>query len=117
MRLKQRDSTKHMDLTAKYMRGLGDANRLAILQLLVERGQMNVSQIVEALGDIAQARVSDHLACLKWCRFVETRREGRFVYYYLSDPRVLQVLALVRELADENAEQLASCERIPAEGL
>lgn len=104
-----------MDIAAKYMRGLGDSNRLAILQLLAERGQMNVSEIVEALGDIAQARVSDHLACLKWCHYVGTRREGRFVYYYIKDPRVSQLLNLVQELAGENADQLASCERIKEE--
>lgn len=112
MRLKPRESTKHMDIAAKYMRGLGDSTRLAILQLLADRGELNVSQIVEALGDIAQARVSDHLACLKWCHYVDTKREGRYVYYYIKDPRVLNVLALIEELASENAEQLASCERI-----
>lgn len=101
-----------MEVAAKYMRGLGDSNRLAILQLLAERGQLNVSEIVEALGDIAQARVSDHLACLKWCHYVDTKREGRFVYYYIKDSRVLHLLELVQELAGENAEQLTSCERI-----
>ncbi|MNS40171.1 HTH-type transcriptional repressor CzrA [compost metagenome] len=112
MRLKPRESTKHMDVTAKYMRGLGDPTRLAILHLLAEQGDMNVSEIVAALGDIAQARVSEHLACLKWCHYVDTKRNGRFVYYYIKDPRVLQVLQLVNELAGENAEQLASCGRI-----
>ena len=115
MRLQPRESTKHMDIAAKYMRGLGDSTRLAILQLLAERGEMNVSEIVTALGDIAQARVSDHLACLKWCHYVDTKRHGRFVYYYIKDPRVLQLLQLVTDLAGENADQLASCRRIKEE--
>jgi DNA-binding transcriptional ArsR family regulator len=115
VRLKLRESTKHMDIAAKYMRGLGDSTRLAILEILAERGEMNVSQIVEALGDISQARVSDHLACLKWCHYVDTKRNGRFVHYFIKDPRVLQVLALIQELANENAESLSSCGRIQDE--
>lgn len=115
MKLKPRESTKHMDIAAKYMRGLGDPTRLTILQLLLERAEMSVSEIVQALGDIPQARVSDHLACLKWCHYVEAKREGRFVYYFIKEQRVIQLLQLVGELADQNAEQLASCERIREE--
>ena len=112
MQLKEREKTRHMDLAAKYMRGLGDSTRLMILQLLTDREEMSVSELVEALGDIAQARVSDHLACLKWCRYVSSRRQGRFVFYRIEDRRVVQLVALAKELADENAEQLTSCHRI-----
>lgn len=115
MKLKPRESTKHMDIAAKYMRGLGDSTRLTILKLLKDRGEMSVSEIVHALGDVPQARVSDHLACLKWCHYVEAKREGRFVYYYIKDPRVVDLLMLVEDLAVQNAGQLASCKRIQEE--
>lgn len=115
MKIKARESTRHMDLAAKYMRGLGDSTRLAILELLKERGKMSVSEIVLALGDVPQARVSDHLACLKWCHYVEAAREGRFVYYYIKDPRVMKLLKLVEALSAQNAEPLASCQRIEEE--
>ena len=32
-----------------------------------------------------QAKVSNHLACLRWCGFVATRREHRTVHYRLAD--------------------------------
>lgn len=112
MRLQPRASTQHMNLVAKFMRGLGDPTRLAILQMLADRGELNVSEIVEALGDIAQARISDHLACLKWCHYVDAKRKGRFVYYFVKDPRVLHLLALVQALAAEHAEELGPCGRI-----
>lgn len=107
-----RESTAAYALAAKYLRGLGDPTRLTILQLLTTRGEMNVSQLVEALGDIPQGRLSDHLACLKWCNYVASRREGRFIYYFIKDARVLAILELVRGLATENAAQIEACPRL-----
>lgn len=112
MKPKLREATEHNALTAKYLRGIADPTRLTILQLLADNGEMNVGQLIEALGSIPQARVSDHLACLKWCHFVSTRRDGRFVYYRIEDPQVLNVIHLVTALAEKNAEQLAACDRI-----
>src|ERR687884_2284590 len=74
------------DLVAKYFRALGDATRVRILMLLRER-EYSVGELVAALG-AAQPRVSNHLACLRWCGFVAARREHRTVYYRLADPRV-----------------------------
>lgn len=111
MKSKLRESTAGNAQAAKYLRGLGDPTRLTILQLLAEQGQMNVSQLVQATG-APQGRLSDHLACLKWCNYVDSRREGKFVYYFISDVRVLAILNLAQELAAENADQLSECPRI-----
>jgi DNA-binding transcriptional ArsR family regulator len=99
------------DLVAKYFRGLGDATRVRILGLLEERGEMSVTELVVAVGQ-AQSKVSNHLACLRWCGFVDAQREGRIVRYRVSDRRVAQLLVLARELLADNAEHVAACERI-----
>jgi DNA-binding transcriptional ArsR family regulator len=65
------------DLVAKYFRGLGDPIRLRILELLQSEGELTVGALVRRLG-LPQPRVSNHLACLRWCGFVEARREGRY---------------------------------------
>jgi DNA-binding transcriptional ArsR family regulator len=96
---------------AKYFRGLGDATRVRILGLLEERGEMSVTELVVAVGQ-AQSKVSNHLACLRWCGFVDAQREGRIVRYRVSDRRVAQLLVLARELLADNAEHVAACERI-----
>ena len=75
----------------------------------------NVSEIVNAIGG-SQSRVSNHLACLRWCGFVTTRREGLFVYYYISDPRVRDILRLGQEVAREHEEGLLTCVRLPSPG-
>jgi ArsR family transcriptional regulator, cadmium/lead-responsive transcriptional repressor len=99
------------DLVAKYFRGLGDPTRVRILELLQEHGELPVGELVQRLGQ-SQPKVSNHLACLRWCGFVETRREHPSVYYRIADARVAQLLALGRALLEDNAEHVAACRRI-----
>ena len=96
------------DLVAKYFRGLGDPIRLRILELLQSEGELSVGALVERLGQ-PQPKVSNHLACLRWCGFIETRREGRVVYNRIADPRVAQILDLAESLLADNAEHVAAC--------
>lgn len=99
------------DLVAKYFRGLGDPTRLRILDLLREQGELSVGELVERLG-IAQTKVSNHLACLRWCGFLEARREHRTVYNRISDERVTELLDLAHGLLADNEEHVAACQRI-----
>ena len=104
-----------LDLVAKYFKVLSDSTRVRILKLLEERGELSVSELVEALGE-SQPKVSNHLACLRWCGFVHTRREHPSVLYRVADERVLAVLALGRALLGDNAEHVAACRRVDGKG-
>jgi DNA-binding transcriptional ArsR family regulator len=99
------------DLVAKYFRGLGDPSRLRIVELLRDEGELSVGELVERLG-LPQPKVSNHLACLRWCGFIEARRDGRTVYNRISDPRVEAMLGLAHSLLADNAEHVAACCRI-----
>ena len=99
------------DLVAKYFRGLGDPIRLRILELLRRDGELSVGELVQRLA-LPQPQVSNHLACLRWCGFVETRREGRTVYNRIADERVKAMLELAESLLADNAEHVAACCRI-----
>ena len=96
---------------AKYFRGLGDPTRLRIRELLRDKGELSVGELVERLG-LPQPQVSNHLACLRWCGFVEARREHRTVYNRIADERVAQMVELADALLEENAEHVAACCRI-----
>jgi len=100
------------DLVAKYFRALGDPTRVRILGLLQADGELSAGELVRRLG-LPQPKVSNHLACLRWCGFVTTRREHRVVYYRLADQRVAAILDLAQGLLDENGDQVAACCRIP----
>lgn len=97
-------------LLAKFARGLGDPTRLRILRLLLDKPR-SVSQIIGHLS-MPQSRVSNHLACLKWCGYVAAERRGRTIIYRLIDARVRAVIALMQSIVADNAAHLATCMRI-----
>jgi DNA-binding transcriptional ArsR family regulator len=103
-------STNVPDLTAKFFRGLGDPTRVKILHLLLD-GDKNVGELVEMVGS-PQGRVSSHLACLRWCGYVISYRDGKNVYYTLADPRVKDLLEMARLILTDNAERIIASQVI-----
>lgn len=97
-------------LLAKYFRAFGDPTRLHILELLSER-ELSVGEIVTRIGT-SQPRTSAHLACLRWCGFVSTRREHRTVHYRFADQRTQSILELARAMLAGNAEHVAACQTL-----
>ena len=76
-------------------KALGDPNRVrALLALLQE--ELCVCQVVELLG-LAPSTVSKHMAVLKQAGLVESRKEGRWVYYRAA---ATEVPAEVTEVLD-----------------
>jgi ArsR family transcriptional regulator, cadmium/lead-responsive transcriptional repressor len=103
------------ELVAKYFRALGDLTRVRILELLREHGELSVGELVERLA-LSQPKVSNHLACLRWCGFLVTRREHPAVLYRIADDRVTELLAVGRALLADNAEHVAACRRVDSPG-
>ncbi len=96
------------ELLGKYFRALGDPTRVRILELLREHGELSVSELVGRLGQ-SQPKVSNHLACLRWCGFVVGERQHRTVRYRLVDDRVTTAIDLARSLLGDNAEHIRAC--------
>lgn len=104
-----------VEVVGRFFRALGDPARLRLLEFLLG-GEHTVTECVRQIG-LSQGRVSSHLACLAGCGYVEARREGRFTWYKLADPRVADLVALARSMAADNAASLAACAHIaPAPG-
>ena len=72
---------------ADKLKSLSDPHRLRIIQLL-RMGELAVSDMAELL-ESELVTVSHHLQILKSSGLVQTRREGRFIYYSLR-PELLQ---------------------------
>lgn len=102
---------QHEEILAKFFHGLSDLTRLKIMELLLDEGEKNVSELVAALGQ-PQSRISNHLACLRWCGYVDSRREGKFVYYRVADPRVRQMIELARGVIADHTAAILSCTRM-----
>lgn len=95
------------ELEARFFKALADRTRVRMLRLLGER-ERTVSELVEAVGS-SQGRVSSHLMCLRWCGFVETRREGKYVYYRLADRAVRELLQLADGMIARSAQNILTC--------
>lgn len=101
------DHRTGLEQKTKLFRGFSDSSRLAILESLRE-GTRSVSEIVEATG-LTQSNASNHLACLLGCGLVAREQRGRYVYYRLSDPRVVDLLELSDALLGGVASEIDSC--------
>ena len=66
-------------------KALADESRLRIIMML-RRSELCVCQIIEILG-LANSTVSRHLSILHDARLLENRKDGRWVYYRLADPK------------------------------
>jgi DNA-binding transcriptional ArsR family regulator len=80
-------------------RSLSDENRLRIL-LCVSEAKKSVSGIVEELN-LSQPLVSHHLKELRRSLLVKVERRGPFVYYEIADPRIVEILAALKDLATD----------------
>ncbi len=83
--------------TLAALKALGDENRLRALLACSEQ-ELCVCQITELL-QLAPSTVSKHMSILRQADLVDSRKEGRWIYYRLSTEfAVAPVRALVEEL-------------------
>ena len=98
------------DLLARFYRALGDPTRLALLAFCAA-GERTGSECVAYAG-LTQGRVSAHLGCLVDCGLIEVRREGRFAYYQVTDPRVAELVGIGASMVADHAAGVAACTRV-----
>jgi ArsR family transcriptional regulator len=105
------------DLTymANLYMALADRTRLRILNLLRD-GEVCVADFTEVLGS-SQPKISRHLAYLRNVGVVDTRRDGKWIYYYISqldDPSVRNIIIAAlnslstREICATDTDRYAS---------
>jgi len=75
---------------------LANEDRLLLLCQL-SQGEMCVSDLEQAL-DIHQPTLSQQLGVLRGEGVVNTRREGKNIFYSVADPSMLEILALLYRL-------------------
>lgn len=101
-------------LGAKLFGGFADPTRLAILWALA-RGEKRVVDLVSEVRT-SQPNISGHLACLKDCGLVSSRPEGRQVFYRISSPEVLELLAAAERVLSAHGHRVRLCPRYAARG-
>lgn len=88
------------------LKSLANPDRLLLLCELAQR-ECNVGQLEQALG-IAQPTLSQQLAVLRDAQLVDTRRDGKHIYYRIASDEALAVLRVLHEQFCRRAEAAGS---------
>ena len=78
------------------MQAMAHPLRLKIL-CLVGSQELSVLEIVDAVGT-SQSNISQHLAVLRDHGILAARKDANRVFYRIGDARVLQMIALTRQI-------------------
>lgn len=84
------------DAAGQLLKVLGNPDRLLLLCQLVA-GELNVGELEERL-QIVQPTLSQQLGVLRREGLVDTRRDGRQIYYSISSPEALAVIQTLYRL-------------------
>src|SRR5690554_337319 len=82
---------------AAMLRLLSNEHRLLALCLLLEYGEMSVTELVQRL-DLGQSALSQHLAKLRNAGLVAYRRDAQNFYYRIHDPEVVRLIAVLKNI-------------------
>lgn len=91
---------------SNFLKALSHESRLLLLCLLAER-ERSVSDLENILS-LRQSAVSQQLARLRYDGMVDTRRDGKTIYYSLANEDVRRVIGVIYDIfcaADPNSEK------------
>lgn len=84
---------------------LADDTRARMTSLIVREGELCVCELTSAL-ELAQPKISRHLALLRSSGLLMDRRKGQWVYYRLHPELPQWVIDMLRGVVDANQEWL-----------
>ncbi|OXT00441.1 transcriptional regulator [Notoacmeibacter marinus] len=102
----QSDYLKNARRAADFLKALSHESRLIILCIL-SQGEKSVSEL-ETILNMPQAAVSQQLARLRADDLVDTRRDGRMIYYSIADPQTSTLIELIYNMFCEDNTALGA---------
>ena len=88
-RVKEMDTARSGRIEQMFF-GLADKTRLMIMKLL-SYGELCACEITAAL-DLTQSTTSHHLGILERTGLITPRREGKWIFYRLTDPKAVALI-------------------------
>lgn len=79
--------------TAELFRIIANSKRLEILDAIKDK-ELSVNELSKMLGTL-KSNTSQHLAILRYSGLVVTRRDGKNIFYKISDAKVINILNLL----------------------
>lgn len=99
---------------SRIIRAISTPTRLQIL-IAIGNGEACVCHL-EALLDLRQAYISQQLMEMRDAELVDTRRDGRYIFYRLTEPQLVDLLIDIGKLFDvptEEMEKLLNTDPLP----
>ena len=84
---------ENIEHIADLFKAFGDATRVRILFLLLNKEEQCVSEITDEV-ELTQSAVSHQLRILKQMHLIKHRREGKNIVYSLADDHVRTILQM-----------------------
>ena len=94
---------------ALFFQSLANETRMQVLDLLADKGTMNVSEICSELG-LEQTLVSHNLRCLTFCGLVTSSREGKSRMYAINEQTISPLMKIVDIHLRKYATNLFNCD-------
>jgi len=82
---------------AAMLRAVGNEQRMLVLCLLIEHGELTVGQLLEHVP-LSQSALSQHLARMREEGLVTYRRESQTLHYRIDNPDVEKLIATLKEI-------------------
>ncbi|HBE69077.1 MAG TPA: ArsR family transcriptional regulator [Planctomycetaceae bacterium] len=92
---KPKGSVNDFAAAAECLKALAHPTRLRIVQLLLT-DRFSVGEIAEDC-QIASHVASEHLRLLQRCGFLEPEREGKFVFYRVTEPHLAKIMMCIED--------------------
>jgi DNA-binding transcriptional ArsR family regulator len=86
----------NIECTAEVLKAIAHPTRLKILCTL-NLQELQVQTLVEKTGT-TQSNISQHLALMKECRILVTRRDANRIFYRIRDPQLVELIQLMRDI-------------------
>ena len=77
--------------------------RLEILNLLRDK-EMFVTELINT-SKLSQANISQHLSIMKSKGIVVSERNGKNIFYKLSNPKIIKAFDIIKEVLSERLEK------------
>ena len=82
---------------AQWLRALANEHRLLVLCLLLEAGEMSVSELQARIA-LSQSALSQHLARMRDEGLITYRREAQTLYYRIDHPEIASLIATLKTI-------------------
>lgn len=95
-KLKKRINSEKLERAAYVLKAVAHPTRINIIDLLDQEKELSVTEISELL-DCEQSLLSHHLTNMRDKGILAVRREGKNMYYSLTDKTITKIISCIND--------------------